>query len=154
MGCTCNNQLVANEKSNEMRQNEQDNQFNNFQEEKSNGIEIDNNNQNENNEIETNKLRSAPPQAGFGNEQTIKENKNNENKENIFLEIKTDKITEEDFNSLIQKYPKIEDDDVRVEKRNPQEEKDKNIIYYGELDKNNNIRHGRGIQIWQMEKNI
>ena len=153
MGCSCNNQLIANEKSNEMKQNEQEKQFNTFQKDKSNKIEIDNNNENENNEDETNKLRSAPPQAGFRNEQTIKENKNNENKENIFLEVKTDKITNEDFNSLIEKYPKIEND-VTVEKRNPQEEKDKNIIYYGELDKNNNIRHGRGIQIWQMEKNI
>ena len=54
--------------------------------------------------------------------ESIKDNKNNENI--IFLEVKTDKITEEDFNSLIEKYPKI-DDDITVEKRNPQEQKDK-----------------------------
>ena len=122
MGYTCNNQVLANKKVNEMKENVQENQFNTFQEEKSNGIEIFNNDKNENDNNGINKLKAAPSQAGFNMGESIKDNKNNENI--IFLEVKTDKITEEDFNSLIEKYPKI-DDDITVEKRNPQEQKDK-----------------------------
>ena len=71
---------------------------------------------------------------------------NNDNNEK-YKEIITDKITKEEYEELINKYPPI-GDNVKVEIRNPQENIIEKFIYYGEWDIKNNVRHGRGIQIW------
>ena len=68
--------------------------------------------------------------------------------EKEFREIRTDKINEDDYNKLIIEYGCI-NDGVEVEKRPPQEYIKDKVIYYGEWDKDKNIRHGRGIQIWE-----
>jgi hypothetical protein len=64
-----------------------------------------------------------------------------------YQEINTDKISDTELDELFTQYP-YQDDGVILEKRNPQEHKQEKIIYYGEWDKNKNVRHGRGIQIW------
>ena len=65
-----------------------------------------------------------------------------------YHEISTNRISESEFNELLIQYPLIEDG-IIIEKRNPQENKFERIIYYGEWDINKNVKHGRGIQIWQ-----
>ena len=151
MGCTCSHQELGAEKKIEMQDE------NNFREEK---LNENKNNEEQNNEIDNfpmesnfkdnkevndiNKLRGAPPQAGFNLTPTIK---GNNNEEKPYIEIKTDKINENDFNELLEEYPQI-DDNIVVEKRCPQEFKENKEIYYGEWAKDTNYRHGRGIQIW------
>ena len=70
------------------------------------------------------------------------------NLSNTYQEITTDRISDMEFNELLIQYPILVDDDIRVEQRNPQENKIEKTIYYGEWDINKNVRHGRGIQIW------
>ena len=60
--------------------------------------------------------------------------------------ITSDKINQNELEELFQKYPPL-DDGIDVEVRSPAEFSNK-VIYFGEWDKNNNLRHGRGIQIW------
>ena len=47
---------------------------------------------------------------------------------------------------VFEKYAPL-DDGVEVEVRSPIEINNKQI-YFGEWDKNNNVKHGRGIQLW------
>ena len=60
--------------------------------------------------------------------------------------INTDKIDQNELEELFQKYPPL-DDGIEVEVRSPAEFSN-NVIYFGEWDKNNDLRHGRGIQVW------
>ena len=144
MGCACNHQDIVAEKNNEMKETIKEEPKNN--EESNINTFLINSNMNENDTFnESNKLRGAPPQAGFDNNITINDNSNRE--ENKFHEVETDKIDLKEFNQLEIDYPK-KNDDVIVEMRNPQESKENQVIYYGEWDKNKNVRHGRGIQIW------
>jgi hypothetical protein len=101
------------------------------------------NNENEqsldNNKNLNNNLDEAPISASNNNQD------NQDNQDN--QEISTNRISESEFNELLIQYPLIEDD-VIIEKRNPQENKIEKTIYYGEWDINKNVKHGRGIQIW------
>ena len=63
-----------------------------------------------------------------------------------FKYINTEKIDQNELQELFDKYPPL-DDGVEVEVRSPAEFSNK-VIYFGEWDKVNNLRHGRGIQIW------
>ena len=60
--------------------------------------------------------------------------------------IKTDKITDEELEELFRTYPSI-NSEIIPEKLPPVEFPNK-VIYYGEWDKINKLRHGRGIQIF------
>ena len=149
MGCSCTNQDINKEQGNK-----------NFQEDINNKDVINDNinsdkidvNENEN-YIEAGKLKGAPPLAGFENKEKItatnegNENDINNNNQNNFQDITTNEITEKDFNELNEICPPM-DDNIIVEKRNPRENKDNKVIYYGEWKKDKNIRHGRGIQKW------
>ena len=74
--------------------------------------------------------------------------KNDTNQEEpiTFKFINTDKIDQNELEELFQIYPPL-DDGVDVEVRSPAEFSNK-VIYFGEWDKEKNLRHGRGIQIW------
>ena len=150
MGCTCNEKGIFFEKFNEMKENDNLYSLQEGNEKKDNGIKIYEGNKSEKYDYlnEKNKLRNSSFQTGLFNIENLSlailEKNNNDNQ---LIEIQTDKITENDFNELIAKYPEI-NDDVRVEKRNPQEFINNKVIYYGEWKKNKNIRHGRGIQLW------
>ena len=63
-----------------------------------------------------------------------------------FKYITTEKIDQNELQELFDKYPPL-DDGIEVEVRSPAEFSNK-VIYFGEWDKVNNLRHGRGIQIW------
>ena len=56
-------------------------------------------------------------------------------------------IIEEELNTLLETYPPL-DDNIQVELIFPIEYPKENIIYYGEWDVENNVRHGRGILLW------
>ena len=60
--------------------------------------------------------------------------------------VNTDKITINELKDLFNVYPEL-NDGVEVEVRSPALFKNK-VIYFGEWDKLNNLRHGRGIQLW------
>ena len=101
-----------------------------------------------------NVAKNKIPSADIKNEILKQNKKSNDNQElippsyeEIYQEITTDRISDTEFKELIIQYPPI-DDDVRIEKRNPQENKIEKTIYYGEWDIDKNVRHGRGIQIW------
>ena len=64
----------------------------------------------------------------------------------IYQEIETDIIPDSEFNEMLIQYPEI-GDNVQVERRNPQENKEDKTIYYGEWDINKNVGHRRGIQL-------
>ena len=64
-----------------------------------------------------------------------------------FKTVKTNKITEEEIENLYKNYPLNNDENIKIEKMPPVEFPNK-VIYYGEWDIKNKIRHGRGIQIW------
>ena len=118
MGCTCSHQELGAEKKIEMQDE------NNLREEKLNenknneekNNEINNiaieSNVKENNEVnDINKLKGAPPQAGFESKDNLTPKvKDKNNEEKPFIEIVTDKINENDFNKLIEEYPPIDDD--------------------------------------------
>ena len=75
-------------------------------------------------------------------------NYNNNNPPSPYKQIITDKITKEEFESFLNEYTPLDlDDNINIELR-PPILLDKDIIYYGEWDLKNNIRHGRGIQVW------
>ena len=130
----CSHQDITIEKNNEMKEQDKIETFrkgpNNDNEQFAESTIIEKNTYND-----SNMLKGCPPPTGF------------KNNENIYYEVKTEKIDENEFIKLEEEYPKL-NDDIEVEKRNPQKNKDNNTIYYGEWDKKNNIRHGRGIQIW------
>ena len=77
-----------------------------------------------------NKLNNEKPEDNQGIENL--QNSNNKLKENLeitpsnfnenFQEITTDRISDNEFNELLIQYPCL-DDDVKVEKRNPKENK-------------------------------
>ena len=72
---------------------------------------------------------------------------NNEGEEPItYTFIETDKIDKKELEELKMIYPPL-NDDIEVEERGPAQFNNK-VIYLGEWDKKNNLRHGRGIQIW------
>ena len=56
-------------------------------------------------------------------------------------------LSDEELSTLLKNYPPL-NDNVHVEIISPIEYPSNNIIYYGEWDIENNIRHGRGILIW------
>ena len=60
--------------------------------------------------------------------------------------INTDKIDKKELEDLFQKYLHL-NDGTEIEIRSLAEFSN-NVIYFGELDKNNDLRHGRGIQVW------
>ena len=64
--------------------------------------------------------------------------------------ITTDKIDQEELKELFRLYPPL-DDNIEVEVRSPVQFNAFNnkVIYFGEWDIQNNLRHGRGIQLWQ-----
>ena len=151
MGCaSCNKLDLTMEQNNEVKEEEKFETFrapsNKEEVNENNFIEInDNDNNNNNNGIVFGNagsiLRGAPSQAGF---ETKEENKVNENhSQNNIAEI----FSENDFNELMNTFPELEDG-VKVEIRSPQENDKDKTQYYGEWDINNNVRHGRGIQIW------
>ena len=145
MGCSsCNIFNLFQEQKNEMKGN---NQNENYIENPNIQVEVNNNilfANNIDNEIEnknlTFALKPAAPQAGL-------ENKTNDNNENELTKINVDKFIEDDFKELINNYPEKEDG-IIVEKRDLIENENDKTLYYGEWDVENNIRHGRGIQIW------
>ena len=60
--------------------------------------------------------------------------------------ITTDKIDQSELEELFKTYPPL-NDGIEVEVRSPAQFNNK-VIYFGEWDKENNLRHGRGIQLW------
>lgn len=60
--------------------------------------------------------------------------------------IQTEIIPQEELQEVFETYPPL-DDGVEVEVRGPAQFSNK-VIYFGEWDKVNNLRHGRGIQLW------
>ena len=60
--------------------------------------------------------------------------------------ITTKKLPQSEIEQLYKNYPPL-NDNIKVEKMPPVEFLNK-VIYYGEWDKKNYIRHGRGIQLW------
>ena len=65
---------------------------------------------------------------------------------NRYTFVNTDKITPKDLQDLFNSVSPV-NDGVEVEVRSPAQFENK-VIYFGEWDINNNLRHGRGIQIW------
>ena len=65
---------------------------------------------------------------------------------NKYTIISSNKITEEDIKKLFQKYPAL-NDGVEVELKQTVEYENK-AIFYGEWSKKDNMRYGRGIQVW------
>jgi hypothetical protein len=63
-----------------------------------------------------------------------------------YKHITTDKIKQKELEDLFTLYPPL-NDGVEVEVRSPAQFNNK-VIYFGEWDKANNLRHGRGIQLW------
>ena len=155
MGCACSHQDIESEKKNEMKEENindtlKGESYNNGENYNTN-LFLDSNKCEVDNLNDASKLRSAPPQAGYENNEkstnliddTIKQN-------NIFRASVMDSAIEDEYNKLIEQYQVLEDG-IEVEKRSPQEKgdsKDNKVIYCGEWDKNKNLRHGRGIQIW------
>ena len=70
----------------------------------------------------------------------------NYNTTNKYKQISTDKIPKEELDIFLKEYPPLSDN-IILEIR-PPTLLENEIIYYGEWDKEKNIRHGRGIQIW------
>ena len=66
---------------------------------------------------------------------------------NIFHPITTHQITQEELDNLLKEYPPL-NDEIKVEIYGPIQYDNNNTIYYGEWDSSNNMRHGRGIQLW------
>ena len=58
----------------------------------------------------------------------------------------SDQIKQNELEEVCNEYPPL-DDGVEVEVRPPAEFNNK-LIYFGEWDVQNNLRHGRGIQLW------
>ena len=77
-----------------------------------------------------------------------KKNLNNQNTEEplTYKFITTNKIEQKQLEELFQLYPPL-NDNIEVEVRSPAQFSNK-VIYFGEWDKKNNLRHGRGIQVW------
>ena len=178
MGCACNQQDIKTEKINEMEENNfpnNDIKANNIQNNyyiigesanKNIGFDTFNNinsnlknssiviqNQNFDNKNE-NKLKNENISPDLYRDNLNSSNKLNDNQgstptpfKDIYQEISTDLIPDSEFKELLIQYPIIEKD-VRIERRNPQENKNEKTIYYGEWDIDKNVRHGRGIQIW------
>ena len=69
------------------------------------------------------------------------------NESNNFHPYQTDKISREDLDELLKEYPAL-NDEIPVEINGPLLFEINNSIYFGEWDYSNNMRHGRGIQIW------
>ena len=65
---------------------------------------------------------------------------------NKYTIISSNKITEDDIRKLFQKYPPL-NDGVEVELKQTVEYENK-AIFYGEWSKKDNMRYGRGIQVW------
>ena len=61
--------------------------------------------------------------------------------------ITTNKVDQKTLEELFQLYPPL-NDGIEVEVRSPAQFSNNKVIYFGEWDKINNLRHGRGIQIW------
>ena len=63
-----------------------------------------------------------------------------------FIYIQNSPVSEDDLKLIFEKYPPLQDD-VPVELRQSVEYEN-GAIYYGEWEKSENRRHGRGIQVW------
>ena len=81
---------------------------------------------------------------------------NNENDDNTekgeyfndsFIIVKTDKIKESELQELYNNNPPLKDG-VIVETKGPLLNTREKVIYYGEWDTKEDVRHGRGIQVW------
>ena len=146
MGCACTKNLkteaeVDFEQKNE---NNEENLINNT----SNFYEVENNNE-QNNDNLKNKgqkpkslINSTTKDDNLNNQNLEKDDKNN----NPYKQINSDKITKEELNDLLSKYEPF-NDNIIVEIQ-PTTLCEKEAVYYGEWDKKNNFRHGRGIQVW------
>ena len=66
---------------------------------------------------------------------------------NYFHPYQTDQITEEELKALLEEYPPL-NDNITVSVNGPLQYEINNSIYYGEWDYSNNMKHGRGIQLW------
>ena len=64
-----------------------------------------------------------------------------------FRQHNTNEITQNELKELFEKYTPLEDN-IKVEINGPTQFENNNAIYYGEWDYSNNMRHGRGIQLW------
>ena len=86
----------------------------------------------------------------------IYSNNNNNNNENTeegqyfnenFRIIKTDRVKESELQELYYNFPPLKDG-VVVETKGPLLDIHEKVIYYGEWDTKEDVRHGRGIQVW------
>ena len=66
---------------------------------------------------------------------------------NQFHRTSTNLITQEELSKLLNEYPPL-DDGIIVEINGPLKFENNSSVYYGEWDFTNNMRHGRGIQLW------
>ena len=66
---------------------------------------------------------------------------------NTFHPSSSNLITREELENLLNEYPPL-NDDINVIINGLIQYENNNSIYYGEWDSENNLRHGRGIQLW------
>ena len=66
---------------------------------------------------------------------------------NVFHQSTSNLITKKELENLLEEYPPL-DDGIPVEIKGPLQFENNNSLYYGEWDPANNMRHGRGIQLW------
>ena len=166
MGCSCAKHLKE-EQNNTYNIPTEENQLaeNNLNQEEANNDLINNNNDKiNNNDFITNTKTSEKLKSyiklnkeindelnfneQFNPELNEKKDSNNNKNTKTYIEITTDKITKEDLNNFLLEYPPLDsEENINLELR-PPNLLENDIIYYGEWDPENNLRHGRGIQIW------